>query len=385
MKKQKPALCGLPAFADIAGENMNELYNVNDGIADATAVLQKLLDKGGIVEIPQGSYRVTSTLYIHSDTFISAHRQARIFMCGDTPKASGDFLISNSDTENGNVNISVTGGIWDGNNQGRMNDKKDIFDLSGYSGAVMNFCNVKRLELRSMILANSVTYNIRMARIDDFLIEDIGFISDVPAYNQDGLHFNGECRNGTIRRITALSNGQTNDDMIAFNADDSLERVENVGMVRGNIENITVEDVYAENCHTIIRLLSVTSAIRNISIKNVWGGYRCYAVNADAARYCRTPLFNDAEYPKGVGLIENVIIDGFFCRSLNNTAAVVLESNCRNFMVRNFRMSASFQNFHALEVKNIAPSLIIADGKSYRLSGKTDKLVLERFSEIKIN
>ena len=56
----------MPAFADMAGENMNELYNVNDGIADATAVLQKLLDKGGTVEIPQGSYRVTSTLYIMS-------------------------------------------------------------------------------------------------------------------------------------------------------------------------------------------------------------------------------------------------------------------------------------------------------------------------------
>lgn len=364
---------------------MQELITVNDGISDATDVLQSLLDRGGKIEIPQGSYRITRTLRVFSDTDIVAHCQARLFLCGDTPKKAGDFLITNSDFENGNCNISITGGIWDGNNQGAMNDKKDIFDLTGYSGTVINFCNVRCLSLRNMILANSVTYNIRMAKIEDFVIEDIGFVSDVPGYNQDGLHFNGYCRNGIVRRITALSKGQTNDDMIAFNADDSMERVENVGMVRGDIENITVEDIYAENCHTLIRLLSVTAAIRNITIRNIWGGYRCYAVNADAARYCRTPLFKDEEEAEGVGYIENVTIDGLYCSPMDNSPAIALETNCKQFLVRNFRMATVNPNVPALVAKNLAPTDITANAKSYRIAGKEDVLTLGNFFNLTVN
>lgn len=364
---------------------MQELIMVNDGISDATDILQSLLDRGGKIEIPQGSYRITRTLRIFSDTDIVAHCQARVFLCGDTPKKAGDFLITNSDTENGNCNISISGGIWDGNNQGAMNDKKDIFDLTGYSGTVINFCNVRHLKLRNMILANSVTYNIRMAKIEDFIIEDIGFISDVPGYNQDGLHFNGYCRNGVVRRITALSKGQTNDDMIAFNADDSMERVENVGMVRGDIENITVEDVYAENCHTLIRLLSVTAAIRNITMRNIWGGYRCYAVNADAARYCRTPLFKDEEKTEGVGHIENVTIDGLSCSPVGKGPAILLETNCIQFSVKRFRMSPCRTDVPALVAKNLAPADIKADGNSYSITGKKDALTLASFSDLTVN
>lgn len=364
---------------------MQELITVNDGISDATDVLQSLLNRGGKIEIPQGSYRITRTLRVFSDTDIVAHCQARLFLCGDTPKKAGDFLITNSDTENGNCNISITGGIWDGNNQGAMNDKKDIFDLTGYSGTVINFCNVRCLKLRNMIVANSVTYNIRMAKIDDFVIEDIGFVSDVPGYNQDGLHFNGYCRNGVVRRITALSKGQTNDDMIAFNADDSMERVENVGMVRGDIENITVEDIYAENCHTLIRLLSVTAAIRNITIRNIWGGYRCYAVNADAARYCRTPLFKDAEEPEGVGHIENVTIDGLNCSPKSNGPAIVLESNCIQFSIKGFRMMSARKGVPALIAKNLAPTDITVDGNSYHIAGKEDVFNLASFSDLTVN
>lgn len=364
---------------------MKELFTVNDGISDATEVIQNLLDRGGKIEIPQGNYRITKTLRVFSDTTIIAHRQARLFLCGNTLKKAEGFLLSNSDTENGNCNISITGGIWDGNNQGPMNDKKDIFDLTGYSGTVINLCNVKHLKLRDMILANSVTYNIRMAKIEDFIIEDIGFVSDVPGYNQDGLHFNGCCRNGIIRRITALSNGQTNDDMIAFNADDSLERVENVGMVRGDIEDITVEDVYAENCHTLIRFLSVTAAIRNITLRNIYGGYRCYAVNADAARYCLTPLFSEGEYPEGVGLIENVTIEGLSCYPLADQPAIALETNCKHFSVSGFRMWSASQNTSALVAKNLAPTDITVDGNSYMLADKKNVLTVTNFSDMSVN
>lgn len=129
--------------------------------------------------------------------------------------------------------IAIFGGVWDGNNTAANNAKPDLFDKNGYSGAVLNFSGVEQLKLSGLAVANSVTYNIRMTRIENFSIEDIDFVSDAFGQNQDGLHFGGEIRNGRVKNIRALSNGQTNDDLIALNADDSVERVENLDLVRG--------------------------------------------------------------------------------------------------------------------------------------------------------
>ncbi|MBO7299474.1 MAG: hypothetical protein J6V41_06670, partial [Kiritimatiellae bacterium] len=75
-------------------------------VPDATAYIQSLLDKGGEVIIPEGTYRITSTLKINSNTHVKAHKNARLFLCGDTPKYRGDFLLDNSDHVNGNENIT---------------------------------------------------------------------------------------------------------------------------------------------------------------------------------------------------------------------------------------------------------------------------------------
>ena len=112
-----------------------------------------------------------------------------------------------------------------------------------------------------------------------------------------------------MKNIRALTRGQTNDDMIALNADDCVQRVENFDLSRAAIEDITFENIYAENCYTVVRVLSVTAPIKNIIIKNVYAGYRNYVINADGARYCRTPLFNEKDYPSGVGCISNFVME----------------------------------------------------------------------------
>lgn len=242
---------------------------IGNGITDDTLSVQKAFEQGGDVYIPEGDYRITKTLLVKSDTTITAHEKARLFMCGDTPKKRNDFLISNSDTENGNCNIKITGGIWDGNNQGKYNVKADLFDANGYSGTVINFTNVKGLYLYDFTVANSVAYNIRMCKLKDFEIKNINFFSEKPASNQDGLHFGGEVHNGIIENIKAVSYGQTNDDLIALNADDCIGRVENLDMVCGDISDIKIKNVFAENCFTFLRMLSVNSSIYNIEIDNI--------------------------------------------------------------------------------------------------------------------
>ena len=369
-----------------------------DGMQDDSAAFQAALDCGADeVCIPQGIYNISSTLHVHSNTAILADPGAKIVMKSKIRRKRGEFLLSNGDTAVGNVNIRICGGIWDGCNTALENAKPDLMDKTGYSGALLNFVNVRGLTLTDMVLANSVTYYVRMSRICDFTIENIDLVSDRFGANQDGIHVGGCVRKGSIRNIRALSFGQTNDDMIALNADDSVERVENLDLVRDTIEDIEIENIYTESCHTIIRLLSVTAPIRNIRIKNVFGGFRCYAINADAARYCRTPLFEDAAHPQGVGVLENIRFENFICYPSTDLpedfggtrgtaqAAICLESNAAQFSISGFRYLKKEEDIPAFLARNIATATVTADGKTYTVADKQDAVSIDTFEDLCIN
>jgi murein DD-endopeptidase MepM/ murein hydrolase activator NlpD len=307
-------------------------------MADDTVALQQALSSAiPVVRIPPGDYRVTATLRVPSRKTIEASGCARIFSDGDTPKRRGDFLLTNADPASGNEGITLRGGIWDGNNAGPCNRKSsDLFLPDGWSGTALNFQRVRGLRLENITVANSAAYNIRLGHIDGFDFRHIRFHGDRPVPNQDGLHFGGCCRNGRVHDVRAISKGQTNDDLVALNADDSLERVENRDLSCGPIENIVFSDLYAEDCHTGIRLLSVRSTIRNIRFRNVNVGVRCFAVNADAARYCRTPLFQDADFPHGVGRLDRIEFDGIRVHATfpHVTALFLFESNMAGVRMR---------------------------------------------------
>lgn len=338
--------------------NVKDLGATGNSVADDSLFFKKAFDRRGEIYIPEGNYRITETLYVNSDTTIKAHKNARLFMCGDTPKRRKDFLISNSDTINGNRNIKIIGGIWDGNNQGKYNKKADLFDVNGYSGTVMNFVNINGLFLYDFTVANSVAYNIRMCKLNNFEIKDIRFFSEKPASNQDGLHFCGEVHSGIIENIGAISHGQTNDDLIALNADDCVERVENYDLVCGDISDIKIKNVFAENCFTFIRMLSVNSSIYNIEIDNVKGGCRHYALNLDAGRYCRTPLFSDKT--QKVGNVYNVSINNMEIDWNENSpekAMIVIESNVDNFHLNNIKRK-NISDKPTLMISHIEKSLV---------------------------
>jgi len=370
---------------------------IGDGRADDYAAFQKALDSGAeVVTVPFGEYRITGTLFIGSNTLIEAQRCTRIVMDKERRAKRGDFLLSAIE---GSENIGIKGGIWDGKNSAENHFKPDLFDKDGYSGSVLNFVGVRGLRLSDLTVANSTTYYIRMCRIENFVIENIDFVSDEFGHNQDGLHFGGGVRGGKVRNIRAISKGQTNDDMIALNADDSVERVENFDLSRDDIEDITFENIYAENCYTVIRMLSVGAKIRNIKFKNIYAGYRHYAINGDGARYCKTPLFREEEMPLGVGLCENIEIENFVCYAVNEKAdherctppepthALRLECNFNNFVVKNFKRikGISDEGCYSLYMKNVVGARILCDGKEYLLKEKSDEALIENFSELRID
>jgi hypothetical protein len=85
----------------------------------------------------------------------------------------------------------------------------------------------------------------------------------------DGIHLDGDCRFGKISNMR----GATNDDLIALNADDN----EIESPCFGPIEDISIDGIYAKDCHSAIRFLSSGSPVRRISVSNVFGSYYQYA------------------------------------------------------------------------------------------------------------
>lgn len=345
---------------------------IGDGINDDTSAIQALLDGGHKeVFIPAGRYRITRTLKVDSFTSIVADPDATLFVCGETEHDAESFLLTNRDHAFGNASIHISGGIWDGNKQGRTNFKDtDLFNTAACTGTVLNFCNVRDLILSDFIVANSVVYFIRMCMLENFEIRNIGFQSEIIENNQDGLHFNGFVKNGVVENIKALTKGQTNDDLIALNADDAMHRLENTGMVCGPIENILFRNLYAEDCHTAVRILSYVSPIRNIRFENVVAGCRNFAINMDAARYCRTPLFVDCDFPEGVGCVQNIVFDGlkvWFSTPGERKALIDCENRIKNFVIKNFeRDSNADQSPHV-------PTLVIDKTPGIRILAKNNE------------
>ena len=292
-----------------------------DGIHDDTAALQELLDCKGEVRLAPGDYRLTSALVLRSDTHILADG-ARLFLDPAARAADRGFLLT---TVPGHAvrNFSIDGGIWDAGYSEDNFRVTDLFDPAQPSGIALNFISAGRFTLRNMTVRNAGTYFMRFGKAHDFRIENITLEGDGELTADDGLHFGGGTRNGTVKGITARGR-QTGGNLIALNSDENYERFENIGLEEGDIEKLSISDITAENCRNFISLQSVNSEIRNISVENVSGGCRGSAINMDAGRGSKTPLFYDVNKPKGVGCIENARFSGFNVRWTEQAACKAL-------------------------------------------------------------
>jgi len=267
-----------------------------DGTADDRGAIQRALDEADrVVSIPPGVYILGDTLRIGSGKTILAHPDAVLRLADGAGRDASSFLLTNSNHVSGNDHIEVQGGIWDGNNQG--NARGQDGDPNAYTGVALNFVNVRHLRLVNMTIRNPDSFSIRIGEARHFIVENVLFDHPVSRPNQDGVHVGGFCEDGYIRNLRAVTPNTTNDDMVALNADDDVERTLNLGMKRGPIRNIHVEGLIGESVYTFVRLLSSTQPIENIRIRDISGGCRCHAINMSNWRF-----------PQGTGNIRNIDI-----------------------------------------------------------------------------
>lgn len=249
-----------------------------DGIHDDTLALQELLDARGIVTVDKpGTYLITKTLIIHSNTRFILSPGAKLLAA----PMSRCALIENEFFAGGgrDENIEIVGGIWDGNcdemgldafyeSEHRLDDP---FDPKLFKGKLIRFARVDRLSLSRMTVRNPVSYGIQIADARGFVVRDIFFDYNWHFGCTDGVHINGPSYDGVIENLA----GTTNDDMIGMTTYDEPH----AEVTLGPIERISIRNVSAVNGYSSIRLLSGENfPMRDIHIDGIYGTYRHHAV-----------------------------------------------------------------------------------------------------------
>jgi len=326
--------------------NVRDFGAYADGMHDDhDAIQSELNENGGHVFITEGTYKIGATLQIRSNTSLVVHPAAHLFFADGAGVDSESFLLTNQDHAGGDSKIHIEGGIWDGNN---IHNPRGPDEPGSYTGALFNFINVFDLSINNLSVRDAEAYFIRLGEVSDFLVANIRF---------EALNL----------RPNQGVNGSTNDDLVALNADDALQRAQNLDLKCGPIRNIRVENLKADSSHSFVRLLSVHSPISNINVKNVKGGCRCMAVNLDGCRECRVKLFNPnaPQYQDGIGDISNVLIKNLRVRKSShgdNTPLINIRTNVEDFVIEDFHRD------NQKDVNPAVPTIQLSDCRASRMT-----------------
>ena len=265
---------------------MEETKLYGDGVHDDAAAIQKMLDRRGTVMIPDGRYLIGKPLIIHSDTHLklSAGATLRLADGANCSLLDNDGLYSDET----NVNITIEGGIWDGNhlaqerkkipNECRPGDENEdqICDKQTYISNVyvvfmVRLVHTRGLTVKNLTFKDPTSYAIHIADSRYFRVETITLDYDLAKKNMDGVHIQGPARFGSICGVF----GNANDDHVALCANGTIRSE----ITRGDIEDVDIDGIYCDNGYTGVRLLSRGDAIRNIRISNIHGEFRFYALS----------------------------------------------------------------------------------------------------------
>lgn len=275
----------------------SKLYG--DGIHDDTCAIQERLDKESYLKLEKGTFLISETLFVGDNSYISLGSNVTIRLAD----GANCMMLANRElgTENKNHNITIEGGIWDGNNVAQTRGKTSP-EKRYNGGQIMRFEGIEDLNVRNVTFKDPETYAVQILYADRFTVENITFDYNMRKLNMDGVHVQGPARNGYINNIK----GATNDDLVALNCDDGYDTFD-IGfddgcVTQGSIENVTIENLYSDNGYTGVRLLSCGSPMKNVSIRNLYGTYRFYGISFTQHNIV----------PGGYSYFDNINIDGVF-------------------------------------------------------------------------
>lgn len=262
-----------------------------DGIHDDTAALQERIDEARhelSLPDPEAFYLISRPLELPSDFRLILPRFAEVRLAPGSnclmlknktvsdPKARVTHpfwdYVNVFSPDHSCRNIEVSGGVWNFNNKNQAPNPQESREYKpggkSYTGIIALFFHVDGLRLTSMTFKDPVTYAVTLDAVTHFTVDHIRFDfnhGNPRATNMDGIHLDGGCRFGEICDLK----GACYDDLVALNADEATS---------GPISDITIRGIYAEGCHSAVRLLSANYPVTNVHISDVYGTYFQYCV-----------------------------------------------------------------------------------------------------------
>ena len=316
---------------------------------DNTYAIQNVLDKAKNSPITvywDGKYSVTG-LKIYSNTTIIANAGCGAILRNHSDKS----IFINSSQSFGSKkdsNIVISGGIWNGNYynpeipRGAQSKGDSINGLVG----CFRFHGVDNLIVRDAILYKPATYALAASNVTHVLYENI--IVDVgpdPLINNDGLHIDGNSQYGVIRHCIL----NTHDDAIGLNADDLyLYWFDRKGKpskesfyseaAAGSISDILIDDITLNSTLFGIRILSGKSRVDRITIRNLKGYTKGYAIVID--NYQHNP---EIVTWAGAGNIGTINIEDFDVainpgpENMPNESCINVSTNVEQLILKNIK------------------------------------------------
>jgi hypothetical protein len=267
-----------------------------DGVTDDADAIQAMLDsRAGLVYLPPPDkhYLIGKPLRIHSGQTLRLD-PATVIRLAD---GADNYMLVNADPAAGNRNITVSGGIWDGNNTrvGHAGGNRNgVHPHDFFIGSVFLLMNVEDLRIEKLTVKDPEKFGIHIAACRRFTVDDITFDYNAKEPNMDGVHLQGGCQHGSVTNIK----GNTYDDMVALNADDG----EYWEVTRGPITDIRIDGLWATNGFRAVRFLSAGTPIKRVAISNIYGSY-----------FCNTIAFTRWRLnPDSVSRIEDISIHNIF-------------------------------------------------------------------------
>ena len=259
---------------------------VGDGVSDDTAAIQARLDSGmSCVYLPPPvrCYLISKTLKIGSDQELRLDRFSVIRLA---PKSDCPMVENRGYKDGADKRIALTGGIWDMANleqspnpaqywsfkPPRPSPLPKHYEYGVFLGIAIRFANVEGITVRGLTVRNPTMYGIAFCKVSYFYVDDVSF--DYTTWNPlrlnlDGVHFDGHCHHGKISNLR----GTCYDDLVALNANDVQCAQE-----EGPISDVDIDGIYAEYCHSAVRLLSAGADLKRVTVRNVHGNFYTYAV-----------------------------------------------------------------------------------------------------------
>ena len=283
---------------------------VGNGVADDTAAIQARLDSGAAcvyLPPPEKFYKISKTLRIGSDTELRLDRFSVIRLApgSDCPMIENKGYVGGDDRR-----IALTGGVWDMANIDQSPNPQQYrhckppregglppkHENDFFFGMAMRFLHVEGMTVKGVTVRNPTSYGMAFCHASYFLIDDITFDYRTcnPIFlNMDGVHLDGWCHHGRISNLR----GTCFDDLVALNANDGQCAQE-----EGDITDVDIDGVYADYCHSAVRLLSTGANLKHVTIRNVHGSFYTYAIGL-------THFFGER---KTRGVFDDIVISDVF-------------------------------------------------------------------------